>query len=126
MRRLGTGGKMLFLGSVRSQLALRGRGFAAYCAAKGGLTILARQLAAEWAEHRITVNVLAPTFTRTPQAAKWLDDPVFYQSVVSRIPLGRIAETIDVVGAALFLVAPAADFITGQTLYLDGGITATQ
>ena len=126
MRRLGTGGKMLFLGSVRSQLALRGRGFAAYCAAKGGLTILAKQLAAEWAEHRITVNVLAPTFTRTPQAAKWLDDPVFYQSVVSRIPLGRIAETTDVVGAALFLVAPAADFITGQTLYLDGGITATQ
>jgi NAD(P)-dependent dehydrogenase (short-subunit alcohol dehydrogenase family) len=126
MRRVPTGGKMVFLGSVRGQLALRGRGFAAYCAAKGGLSILAKQLAAEWAEHRITVNVLSPTFTRTPQAAKWLDDPVFYQNVVSRIPLGRIAETSDVVGAVLFLVAPAADYITGQTLYLDGGLTATQ
>ncbi len=126
MIRFGNGGKLLFIGSVRSQLALRGRGFAAYCAAKGGLTILCKQLAAEWAEHRITVNVLAPTFTRTPQAAKWLDDPVFYQNIVSRIPLGRIAEPADVVSAALFFVSPASDFITGQTLYLDGGITATQ
>jgi NAD(P)-dependent dehydrogenase (short-subunit alcohol dehydrogenase family) len=126
MRQSGTGGKVLFLGSVRGQLALRGRGFAAYCAAKGGLSVLCKQLAAEWAEDKITVNVLAPTFTRTPQAAKWLDDPVFYQGVVSRIPLGRIAETQDVVGAVLFFVAPAADFVTGQTLYLDGGITATQ
>jgi NAD(P)-dependent dehydrogenase (short-subunit alcohol dehydrogenase family) len=126
MIRQGTGGKLLYLGSVRSQLALRGRGFAAYCAAKGGLTILARQLAAEWAENKINVNVLAPTFTRTPQAAKWLDDPEFYKNLVSRIPLGRIAETADVVGAVLFFVSPASDFITGQTLYIDGGITITQ
>jgi gluconate 5-dehydrogenase len=126
MQRGGNGGAVLFIGSVRSQLALRGRGFAAYCAAKGGLTILCRQLAAEWAEHRIRVNCLAPTFTRTPQAAKWLEDPVFYQNIVSRIPLGRIAEPADVMGAALFLVAPASSFMTGQTVYLDGGITATQ
>jgi gluconate 5-dehydrogenase len=88
--------------------------------------MLCRQLAAEWADHRIRVNVLAPTFTRTPQAAKWLEDPVFYQNLVSRIPLGRIAEPADVMAAALFFVAPASSFVTGQTLYLDGGITATQ
>jgi gluconate 5-dehydrogenase len=125
MRRSGAG-KVVFVGSVRGRIALRGRGFAAYCAAKAGLEALCRQLAAEWAEDRINVNVVAPTFTRTAQAAKWLDDPVFYQSVVARIPLGRVAETRDVAGAILFFVSPASDFVTGQTLYLDGGITVTQ
>jgi NAD(P)-dependent dehydrogenase (short-subunit alcohol dehydrogenase family) len=122
----GGGGKQVHFGSVRSQLALRGRGFAAYCAAKGGLSILGKQLAAEWAPHRINVNIVAPTFVRTQQVAKWLEDPNFYNALVSRIPLGRIAETSDIVGAVLFLSAPASDFITGHTLYIDGGITATQ
>jgi NAD(P)-dependent dehydrogenase (short-subunit alcohol dehydrogenase family) len=126
MIRQGTGGKQLFFGSVRSQLALRGRGFAAYCAAKGGLSILAKQLAAEWAEHRINVNALAPTFTRTPQVARWLDDPDFYRGLVARIPLGRVAEPEDIVGAVLFFVSPASNFVTGETLYIDGGVTATQ
>lgn len=120
------GGKQVHFGSVRSQLGLRGRGFAAYCAAKGGLSIMCRQLAAEWAPEKINVNVLAPTFVRTQQVEKWLADPVFYQNLISRIPLGRIAETDDIVGAVLFFVSPASDFITGQTLYLDGGITTTQ
>ena len=126
MIRQQSGGKQLFFGSVRSQLALRGRGFAAYCAAKGGLAVLTKQLAAEWAEHRINVNALAPTFTRTPQVARWLEDPDFYRNLVARIPMGRIAETDDIVGAVLFFVSPASNFITGQTLYIDGGITATQ
>lgn len=120
------GGKQVHFGSVRSQLALRGRGFAAYCAAKGGLSILCRQLAAEWAPDRINVNAVAPTFVRTEQVAKWLDDPTFYQALISRIPLGRIAETSDVLGAVLYFVSPASDFVTGQTLYLDGGITTSQ
>lgn len=120
------GGKQVHFGSVRSQLALRGRGFAAYCAAKGGLSILCRQLAAEWAADRINVNVLAPTFVRTQQVEKWLADPVFYQNLIARIPLGRVGETGDIVGAVLFFVSPASDFITGQTLYLDGGVTTTQ
>jgi NAD(P)-dependent dehydrogenase (short-subunit alcohol dehydrogenase family) len=126
MIRQESGGKQIHFGSVRSQLALRGRGFAAYCAAKGGMGVLCKQLAAEWAPHRINVNMLAPTFVRTQQVARWLEDPVFYQNLVSRIPMGRIAETSDIVGAVLFFVSPASDFITGQTLYLDGGITATQ
>ncbi len=122
----GRGGKQVHIGSVRSLLALRGKGFSAYCAAKGGLSILCKQLAAEWAPHNITVNMMSPTFVRTPQGERFLTDPAFYQSVVGRIPLGRIGETEDVVGAVLFFVSPASNFVTGQTLYLDGGITATQ
>lgn len=122
----GDGGKQIHFGSVRSQLALRGRGFAAYCAAKGGLSILCRQLAAEWAEHRINVNLVAPTFVRTAQVARWLEDPAFYTQLIARIPMGRIAETRDVTGAVLFFASPASDFVTGQTLYLDGGVTTTQ
>ena len=122
----GSGGKQVHIGSVRSLLALRGRGYAAYCAAKGGLTVLCKQLAAEWAPQRINVNVVAPTFVRTAQVAHMLADASFYQALVSRIPLGRIAEPEDVAHAALFLVSGASDFLTGQTLYLDGGITATQ
>jgi gluconate 5-dehydrogenase len=120
------GGKQVHIGSVRGMLALRGRGFAAYCAAKGGLSVLCKQLAAEWAPKGITVNVVSPTFVRTEQGARFLADPAFYQSVVSRIPLGRIGETDDVVASVLFFAAPASSVITGQTLYLDGGITATQ
>jgi len=120
------GGKQVHFGSVRSQLALRGKGFVAYCAAKGGLAITCRQLAADWAADKINVNVLAPTFVRTEQVAKWLSDPDFYKALIARIPLGRVAETEDVLGAVLFLVAPASDFVTGHTLYLDGGVTTTQ
>ena len=126
MIKQGTGGKQVHIGSVRSLLALRGRGFAAYCATKGGLSILCKQLAAEWAPHKINVNVLAPTFVRTEQIAKMLADPIFYSNLVARIPLGRIAEPVEVANAVTFFASSASDFITGQTLYLDGGITATQ
>lgn len=126
MIRQGAGGKQVHIGSVRTLIALRGRGYAAYCASKGGLAILCKQLAAEWAPHRINVNVVAPTFVRTEQVAHMLSDQRFYDSLVARIPLGRIAEPDDVWNAVLFFVSSASDFVTGQTLYLDGGITATQ
>ena len=77
MIRQGAGGKQVHLGSVRTLLGLRGRGYAGYCAAKGGLAILCKQLAAEWAPHGINVNVVAPTFVRTQQVAKMLADPNF-------------------------------------------------
>ena len=122
----GQGGKQVHMGSVRSQLALRGRGYAAYCATKGGLAILCKQLAAEWAPYKINVNVVAPTFVRTPLVEPMLADETFYNQLVSRIPLGRLASPKDVMSTIAFLVSPAADFITGQAIYLDGGITATQ
>ncbi|HWE61324.1 MAG TPA: SDR family oxidoreductase [Chloroflexota bacterium] len=120
------GGRQIHLSSVRSQLALRGRGYAPYCGTKGGLNLLVKQLAAEWAPHQILVNGIAPTFTRTEFVRSYLEDEEFYAGLVSRIPLQRIADPLDCAGAALFLAGPASSFITGQILFVDGGITATQ
>jgi gluconate 5-dehydrogenase len=87
---------------------------------------MCKQLAAEWAPHNINVNVVAPTFVRTEQVAHMLADANFHNALTARIPLGRVAEPEEVMHAVLFFVSPASNFITGQTLYLDGGLTATQ
>jgi len=121
----GRGGRVLHFSSVRGQLGID-NGFSAYVAAKGALDALTRQQATEWAKHRITVNTLSPTFVATPQSANLLADEEFRAGLERRIPLGRIADTDDVVGASLLLCSDAGAFITGQVLTLDGGLTATQ
>jgi NAD(P)-dependent dehydrogenase (short-subunit alcohol dehydrogenase family) len=122
----GGGGKQVQLGSVRTLLGLRGRGYSAYTAAKGGLGTMVKQMAAELAPHKINVNMVAPTFVRTQMIAHMLADEKFYSALTARIPLGRVAEPEEIMQAVLFFVSPASDFITGQILYVDGGITATQ
>lgn len=122
----GRGGAQVHLSSVRSQLGLRGRGYSAYCASKGALTLLIRQHASELAPHGITVNGIAPTVVRTEMARHWLENPETRAQVLGRIPLGRVADPKDVAGAAVFFTSPAASFVTGQVLYIDGGITASQ
>lgn len=122
----GQGGAQVHLLSVRAQLGLRGRGYSAYCASKGALTLLIRQHASELAPHDITVNGIAPTVVRTEMARHWLENPETRAQVLGRIPLGRVADPQDVAGAAVFFTSPAASFITGQVLYIDGGITASQ
>ncbi|TAK21227.1 MAG: SDR family oxidoreductase [Chloroflexota bacterium] len=118
-------GKILHISSVRSALGIRA-GYAAYVTAKGGLNLMVKQLATEWAEHGILVNAIAPTFIRTEQVADMLADKAFYDGLVRRIPLGRIGETEDLIGPTLFFLSPASDFVTGQTLFIDGGVTACQ
>jgi NAD(P)-dependent dehydrogenase (short-subunit alcohol dehydrogenase family) len=122
----GRGGAQVHLLSVRAQLGLRGRGYSAYCSTKGGLVMLIRQHASELAPHGITVNGIAPTVVRTEMATHWLENPKTRAQVLERIPLGRVADPKDVAGAALFFAGPGATFITGQVLYIDGGITASQ
>jgi gluconate 5-dehydrogenase len=119
------GGSILNISSVRGQLGIDA-GYSAYVAAKGALDALTRQHATEWAKHRVRVNAISPTFVRTAQAASLLADQDFYENLVSRIPLRRIADTDDLVGAILFFCSAAAAFVTGQILTLDGGLTATQ
>ncbi len=94
-----------------------------YCMTKAAIAHLTKCLALEWAPHNINVNAVAPTFIRTPGTRKWLDDDDFRNSVVSRIPLGRIGEPSDVAGAVLFLASRAASLVTGTTLMVDGGWT---
>jgi NAD(P)-dependent dehydrogenase (short-subunit alcohol dehydrogenase family) len=125
-RRQKRGGKQVHLLSVRAQLGLRGRGYSAYCSAKGGLAMLVRQHACELAPRGICVNGVAPTVVRTRMGAHWLKNPKTRAWLEERIPLGRVAEPKDVVGAVLFFCSPASDYITGQILYVDGGITASQ
>lgn len=122
----GQGGRQIHLLSVRSKLGIRGRGYSAYCSTKGGMAMLIKQHAVELAEHGITVNGVAPTFVYTELIRYIVEDPEYHDKLVSRIPMGRIADPKDVVGAALYFLSPAASFVTGQILYVDGGITATQ
>ena len=119
------GGRILNVSSVRGQLGIDA-GYSAYVAAKGALDALTRQHATEWARHGIRVNTIAPTFVRTPQVESLLADREFYERLTSRIPLGRVAETDDLVGAVLFFCSEASAFVSGQILTLDGGLTACQ
>lgn len=120
------GGKQVHMLSVRSMLGMQGYGYSAYCATKGALVMLVKQHAVELASLGIRVNGIAPTVVLTEAAAKWKSDPGRWEALLERIPLGRVAQPRDIVGATLFFCAPASDFVTGQVLYLDGGLTATQ
>jgi len=119
-------GRQVHVLSVRAQLGMRDRGYSAYCATKGGLVMLIKQHAVELCNHGITVNGVAPTVVRGDMGAHWLADPQVRERLLQRIPLGRVAEPEDVAGPVQFLCSDAAGFVTGQILYLDGGITATQ
>jgi gluconate 5-dehydrogenase len=119
------GGRVLNISSVRGQLGINA-GYAAYVAAKGAINALTRQWAVEWAKYNIRVNAIAPTFVDTPQVAALLSDPAFKAGLVARVPLGRVGQTGDLLGAALLFCSDASSFITGQILTIDGGLTATQ
>jgi NAD(P)-dependent dehydrogenase (short-subunit alcohol dehydrogenase family) len=115
-------GKIINLSSVRGRYGLP-VGYAAYCPSKGAVDTLTRTLACEWAKYNILVNALAPTIVETELTRPALADPEYAQRLKSRIPLGKWAMPDDIVGATVFFAAPASDFITGQVLYIDGGVT---
>jgi gluconate 5-dehydrogenase len=121
----GNGGRVVNISSVRAQLGIDS-GYSAYVAAKGAISSLTRQCATEWAKYGITVNAIAPTFVDTPQVATLLSDADFKAGIVNRVPLRRIGETSDLVGAVIFFASAASSFVTGQILTIDGGLTATQ
>lgn len=118
-------GKIVTISSIRGIVAYPG-GYTAYCASKGGVNMLTRQLATEWAKHGINVNAVAPTYIETPLIEPLLTNEATRKTIVGRIPLGRVGQPRDLVGAVLFLVTPASDFVTGEVLYVDGGSTATE
>jgi NAD(P)-dependent dehydrogenase (short-subunit alcohol dehydrogenase family) len=96
-----------------------------YCMTKAGIAHLTKCFAVEWGKYNINVNAVAPTFIKTPGTEKWLMDEDFKQKVLSKIVLGRVGVPADVASAVVFLASPAASLITGTTLMIDGGWTAT-
>ncbi len=97
---------------------------AVYCASKGGVNTLTKQLALEWAPHNVNVNAIAPTFVETPGTKPILDDPVRRADVLSRIPLGHVAAIDDVAAAVIYLSSAAGRMLTGTIVSVDGGWTA--
>lgn len=115
-------GKLIQIGSVQSQL---GRpSIAPYAATKGAIVMLTKGLCADLAPHGVQANALAPGYIRTELTRALVDDEEFSGWVRTRTPAGRWGETGDLVGAAVFLASSASDFVNGQTLYVDGGMTA--
>jgi NAD(P)-dependent dehydrogenase (short-subunit alcohol dehydrogenase family) len=117
-------GRIINLSSVRGRYGLPAN-YAAYCASKGAVDTLTRTLACEWAKHNVLVNAIAPTIVETPLTLtpESLLNPEFAKYMKSRIPMGRWALPEDIVGATIFFASKASSFITGQILYIDGGVT---
>ncbi|HEY0401339.1 MAG TPA: glucose 1-dehydrogenase [Blastococcus sp.] len=115
-------GKIVNIGSVQSQLARPH--ITPYSASKGGVVMLTRGLCADLAALGIQVNALAPGYIRTELTRALVEDERFSAWVRERTPAARWGEVDDLVGGLLFLCSPAADFVNGQVLYIDGGMTA--
>ncbi|KPK89372.1 MAG: hypothetical protein AMJ94_12285 [Deltaproteobacteria bacterium SM23_61] len=117
----GQGGRIINISSIMGGVALPPR--AAYCASKGGIVALTKDLAAEWAKHAITVNAIAPGWTVTEMTQSYFSQEPVRRFVLERIPLNRLGKPEDIAHAAVFLASEYSDYITGQTIYVDGGWT---
>ena len=114
-------GKIINIGSVQSELARPT--IAPYTAAKGGVRNLTRAMTAEWASAGIQANALAPGYIHTEMTQNLVDDEAFNSWVLGRTPAGRWGTGADLVGPAVFLASDASDYVNGQVLYVDGGMT---
>lgn len=123
----GDGGKVVLVSSARGLLG-HPAGYSAYCSSKHAVNGIVKALGCEWGKEGITVNALAPTVFRSKQTSWMFEDDeravATRESILSRIPIGRLGEPEDLAGPLLFLVSPASDFHTGHTLSPDGGYTA--
>ncbi len=118
----GSGGRIVAISSQMGEVGYPGR--AAYCASKHAVNGLVRALAVEWAPVGIAVNAVAPTFIETPLTRPMLADEAFRADVLRRLPIGRVGQPSDVVGAVVFLASAQASLVTGHILAVDGGWTA--
>ncbi len=114
-------GKIINISSQSGSVGLIMR--SAYCASKGGLNLLTKVLALEWAKHNILVNAITPTFLETPMTKPMLEKKEFRDYVMGNILLGRLAKFEDVTGAVIYLASEASNMVTGHVLLIDGGWT---
>ncbi|WP_323846687.1 gluconate 5-dehydrogenase [Microbulbifer magnicolonia] len=118
------GGKIINICSMMSELGRNSVG--AYAAAKGGLKMLTRNMATEWARHNVQVNGIGPGYFATSQTEPIrVDGHPFNEFIINRTPAGKWGDPDDLQGAAVFLASSASNFVTGQVIYVDGGILAT-
>jgi gluconate 5-dehydrogenase len=115
-------GKIINICSVQSELGRAG--IAPYAASKGGLKMLTRGMCADWAQYGITANALAPGYFDTELTAALVADQDFTDWLTGRTPAGRWGRSDELVGTLLYLSSPASDFVNGQIVYVDGGMTA--
>jgi len=116
---LGEPGRIINIGSLMCRAARPTT--SPYTASKGGLLLLTRALAVEWARYKINVNAIGPGYFATELTKPLRDDPKLNEWVISKTPLGRWGRPDDLVGTAVFLASNASEFITGQIIYVDGG-----
>lgn len=121
MVKQGQGGKLINVSSVHEDIPFPG--YTAYCASKGGVRMMMRNLAMELAEYKINVNNIAPGAIATPINQTVLDDPAAMKNALSEIPWGRFGRPEEVASVAVFLASDEADYVTGSTYYIDGGLT---
>jgi len=115
-------GKIINIASVQSELARPG--IAPYTASKGAVRNLTKGMCADWARHGLQINAIAPGYFATPLNRALVEDPVFDDWLKKRTPAGRWGRLEDLHGIAVFLASGASDFVNGQTIYVDGGVTA--
>ena len=113
------GGRIINMTSVGGEVALPK--LVAYCASKAGIIMLTKVLAAEWAAHNILVNAIGPAFVETDFTSGLRENERIYSELKSKNPLQRFARPDEIVGAALFLASEESSYITGQTIFVDGG-----
>jgi glucose 1-dehydrogenase len=114
-------GKIINVSSVHEDLPFPH--FTSYCASKGGMKMMMRNLSIELAPYGITVNNIAPGAIETPINTALLNDPAKLKALLENIPLGRLGQVSDVAGVAAFLASSDSDYITGTTIVIDGGLT---
>ena len=114
-------GKVITISSVHEEIPFPN--YASYCASKGGIRMLTRDLAVELGGHGITVNAIAPGAIETDINRSLLTDKPRLDALLKKIPLGRMGTPEDVAGIAAFLASPDADYVTGSTYFVDGGLT---
>jgi NAD(P)-dependent dehydrogenase (short-subunit alcohol dehydrogenase family) len=117
-------GKIINMGSVRGSVA-PAIGGSAYASSKGGVHQLTRTLAAEWAKYNINVNALAPALVMTAMTREFLSKPEIYSKMTAEIPLARLGVPEDLIGPIVLLASDESNFMTGQIIYVDGGLSAT-
>jgi NAD(P)-dependent dehydrogenase (short-subunit alcohol dehydrogenase family) len=117
-------GKVINVSSIRGIRATFWGGNTGYTATKGAVDMITRSLATEWAPYKINVNAIAPSTIATRFSERTLQDPDRLRRNLYNCPLGRVGQPSDIVGACIFLASQASDFITGQIIYIDGGLTA--